>query len=94
MSLSIKGKLTQKLAVETGTSKAGKEWKKGGFVIDTGAQYNPEVCFGLFGEDKLALLNNFQEGSDVTVHFNVSSREFGGKWYASIDAWKIEGGEF
>jgi hypothetical protein len=39
MSLTIKGKLSRKLSVESGTSKAGKEWKKQSFVVDTGAQY-------------------------------------------------------
>ena len=42
MSLAITGKLVKALDVESGTSKAGKEWKKQSFVIDTGAQYNPE----------------------------------------------------
>ena len=53
MSLSIKGRITQILDVESGTSKAGKEWKKQAFVVDTGAQYNPLVCFSLFGEEKI-----------------------------------------
>jgi hypothetical protein len=50
MSLAVKGRITKVLSIETGTSKAGKEWKKQSFVLDTGAQYNPEVCFSLFGD--------------------------------------------
>ena len=38
MSLAVKGRITKILSIESGTSKAGKEWKKQGFVIDTGAQ--------------------------------------------------------
>ena len=57
MSLSVKGKISSKLSVENGTSKAGKEWKKQSFLVDTGAQYNPEICFQLFGEDKITMLN-------------------------------------
>jgi hypothetical protein len=90
--LSIKGKLKEKLTLESGTTKAGKEWKKQNFVIDTGDQYSPDVCFTLFGDEKIAILENFQEGQEVTVHFNVSSREFNGKYYHNIDAWKIEAG--
>ncbi|MGB0886612.1 MAG: DUF3127 domain-containing protein [Vicingaceae bacterium] len=89
MSLAIKGRITKVLSIESGTSKAGKEWKKQGFVIDTGAQYNPEVCFSLFGDDKIAMLRNFGEGQEVEVAFNISSREFNGKYYHNIDAWKI-----
>ena len=43
--MEIKGRITKKLEVETGTSKAGKSWQKQSFVVDTGAEYNPEVCF-------------------------------------------------
>ena len=48
MSLVVKGKIANILEVESGTSKAGKEWKKQGFVVDTGAQFNPLVCFSYF----------------------------------------------
>ena len=89
MSLALTGKITKILAVESGTSKAGKEWKKQGFLVDTGDQYNPEVCFSLFGADKIAALGNFSEGQEVEVSFNISSREFNGKYYHNIDAWKI-----
>ncbi|NQY08341.1 MAG: DUF3127 domain-containing protein [Flavobacteriales bacterium] len=89
MSLVITGKITDILNVESGTSKAGKEWKKQNFVVDTGAQFNPSVCFNLFGEEKIAVLQNFAVGQEVEVAFNVSSREFNGKYYHNIDAWKI-----
>jgi len=88
--LAVKGKLVKKLAIENGTSKAGKEWSKQNFVIDTGAQYNPEVCFQVFG-DKVDLLNNYKEGQEIEVKFNVSSREFNGKYYHNLDAWFISG---
>ena len=91
MSLTVKGKIANILTVETGTSKAGKEWKKQSFVVDTGAQFNPLVCFSLFGEDKINMLRDYGQGQEVEVGFNISSREFNGKWYHNIDAWKITG---
>jgi hypothetical protein len=90
MSLSIKGKLSRKLSVENGTSKAGKEWKKQTFLVDTGAQYNPEICFQLFGEEKIEMLNHHNEGDQVEVSFNLSSKEFNGRYFHNIDAWRIE----
>ena len=90
MSLSIKGKLSRKLSVESGTSKAGNEWKKQTFLVDTGAQYNPEICFQLFGEDKIEMLNHHNEGDQVEVSFNLSSKEFNGRYFHNIDAWRIE----
>lgn len=91
MSLVVKGRISKVLEIESGTSKAGKEWKKQSFVIDTGDQYNPEICFSLFGEDKINMLRNFGEGQEVEVAFNVSSREYNGKYYHNLDAWKING---
>ena len=90
MSLSIKGKLSRKLSVESGTSKAGKEWKKQTFLVDTGAQYNPEICFQLFGEDKISMLEHYNIGDEIEVSFNLSSREWNGKYFHNVDAWKIE----
>ena len=90
MSLSVKGKISSKLSVENGTSKAGKEWKKQSFLVDTGAQYNPEICFQLFGEDKIAMLEHYNVGDQVEVSFNLSSREWNGRYFHNVDAWKIE----
>ena len=90
MSLSVKGKISSKLSVESGTSKAGKEWKKQSFLVDTGAQYNPEICFQLFGDDKIAMLGHYNVGDQVEVSFNLSSREWNGRYFHNVDAWKIE----
>ena len=90
MSLSVKGKISSKLSVESGTSKAGKEWKKQSFLVDTGAQYNPEICFQLFGDDKIAILEHYNVGDQVEVSFNLSSREWNGRYFHNVDAWKIE----
>jgi len=60
-------------------------------LIDTGAQYNPEICFQLFGEDKIEMLNHHNEGDQVEVSFNLSSREYNGKYFHNVDAWRIEG---
>ena len=91
MSLKIEGKIVAILPIEKGVSKAGKEWQKMNFVIDTGAQFNPNVCFQIFGSERIGeFLATNKEGYSVTVHFNVSSREFNGKYYHNLDAWKVE----
>ena len=91
MSLKIEGKIVAILPIEKGTSKAGKEWQKMNFVVDTGAQFNPEVCFQIFGGDKSGeFLATNEEGDEIAVYFNVSSREFNGKYYHNLDAWKVE----
>jgi len=90
MSINIKGKLSKKLPIESGTTKADKEWKKQSIVIDTEAQFNPLVAISFFGDDKIKMLEKYKEGQSVDVGINISSREFNGKWYHSIDGWKID----
>ena len=89
MSMQVKGTLIQKLRPESGVSKAGKEWSKQDFVIETNEQFPKKVCFTLFG-DKTSLINTISEGSEIEDFFTVESRDFNGKWYHNINAWKIE----
>ncbi|MDP2339068.1 MAG: DUF3127 domain-containing protein [Bacteroidota bacterium] len=89
MSMQVKGTLLQILKMESGVSKAGKEWKKQDFVIETNEQFPKKVCFTLFG-DKISLIDGITEGSELEVFFSLESRDFNGKWYHNINAWKIE----
>ena len=89
MSLSVKGKVQQILKPESGVSRAGKEWKKQEFVIETEEQYPRKICFTLFGE-KVSLIDGLSAGQEVEVSFNMESREYNGRWFHNINAWKIE----
>ena len=89
--MQIKGTLQQILKLESGVSKAGKEWKKQDFIMVTNEQFPKTVCFTLFG-DKISLIDGITEGSEVEVYFSLESRDFNGKWYHNINAWKIEKG--
>tara|TARA_B100000768_G_scaffold182026_1_gene208549 strand:+ start:1255 stop:1596 length:342 start_codon:yes stop_codon:yes gene_type:complete len=89
MQNTITGTLVKVLETETGTTKAGKEWNKKAFVVKTEDKFPKEVCFTLFGE-KTTLINSHKVGDSVGVHFNLSSREYNGKYYHNIDAWKID----
>jgi hypothetical protein len=45
----------------------------------------------VFGEDRIKA-NPCQLDDIVTVSFDIESREFNGRWYTSIRAWKIQQG--
>ncbi|WP_299577917.1 DUF3127 domain-containing protein [uncultured Sunxiuqinia sp.] len=90
MSLEVKGKINQILDVSSGVSKAGKDWKKQEFVIEVvDGQFPKQICFTLFN-DKISLLEGLNTGEDVNVSFSVESREFNGRWYHNINAWRID----
>jgi hypothetical protein len=44
----------------------------------------------LFGDDKIELLNHHNEGDQIEVSFNLSSKEYNGRYFHNIDAWRIE----
>ncbi|QDP67599.1 MAG: hypothetical protein GOVbin568_38 [Prokaryotic dsDNA virus sp.] len=89
MTLNISGTLVKVLEPQTGKTKAGKDWIKQDFVLDTGAEYRPEVCFTLFGEKNIAQINGLAVGTKLEVSFSLSSNEYKGKYYTSANAFAI-----
>ena len=88
--MEITGKITKMLEPQTGTSKAGKEWSKQSFVVETDEQYNNLYCFDVFGGEKVANLTKYNKvGDTVKVEFNVNTNEWEGKYFTSLSAWRI-----
>lgn len=89
MDLQIEGKVTQLLAEQSGKGKNGP-WRKQEFILETQDQYPKQVCIVLWG-DKIDEFD-LQEGEQVTAHVDIQSREYKGRWYTDVKAWKIERG--
>ena len=90
MALELEGRLTRKLTVQTGTSARGA-WSKQEFILEyQEGNFPTQVCMNVWGEDKVRELEKFQIGDKVKVSFNLSSREYNGRWYSDIRAWRIE----
>jgi len=87
MSLDLNGKIVAMLAEQSGEGKNGR-WVKQDFVVETADQFPKKVCFSTWG-DKVADIKKLKIGDEVTVSFNPESREFNGKWYTDLRAWKI-----
>ena len=84
--MEVKGKLIKKLEVQSGISKAGKDWKKQTVVIDTGEDFNNIIAISAFG-DKLEQLEDLEENMNVAISCNVYSREYNGRYYHNIDGY-------
>ena len=85
--MEIRGKITKILPLETGVSKAGNDWKKQEVILTQFDKYSSIVCVTAFGDSALKALNGFNVGDTVDVSVNIKSRESGGKYYTSINAW-------
>ena len=88
--MELQGQIISVLPTQRGTSKQGNEWALLPFVIETKDQYPKKVCFEVFGAEKVEAVQGFiKPGADVTVSFDLESREYNGRWYTSARAWKV-----
>ena len=87
--MELTGKVIAVLEPRGGVSKTGNPWKVQEYVIETHDQYPRKMCFDVFGEDKISQFN-IQMGEELTVSFDIDAREWQGRWFNSIRAWKVE----
>ena len=87
--MELTGKIIAVLPERGGISKAGNEWKIQEFVLETQEQYPRKMMFNVFGADRLTQFN-IQLGEVLTVSFDIDSREYNGRWYNDIRAWKVD----
>jgi hypothetical protein len=61
------------------------------FVIVTGdAKYPQEVIFQTVN-DRMDVIAPYGQGQEVEVYFNVRGREYNGRYYNTLDAYKVQG---
>ena len=93
MNETIKGTIKQLLEVQSGTSKAGKDWKKQTFIVSNNEGYEGKeqiFAFEMFGAEKVDNLSKYNKvGDKVEVSFNIQTDEYNGKYYTSLQAWKV-----
>jgi len=88
MSLEVSGKVVKLLPLQTGESARGP-WKKQDMIIETNEQYPKKIAITCWAE-KVDVIQNLKEGSNVQVAINIESREFNERWYTDVKAWKID----
>lgn len=80
--MEIEGKIIMDLPLQQGVSKAGNQWKKKEWVLETFGQYPRQVKFDFFG-DRVDQ-NPLQVGQSYAISFDIESREYNGRWYTDI----------
>ncbi|MCC8175481.1 MAG: DUF3127 domain-containing protein [Bacteroidales bacterium] len=86
--MQINGRIILAMPEVTGVSRAGNPWKKREYVLETQENYPKKVFFDLFGD--LADKYPAKVGDLVTLHFDIESREYQGRFYTSVRGWKVE----
>ena len=61
------------------------------FVITTpDPKYPQDIIFQLTN-DKMDIIKPYGVGQEVEVSFNLRGREFNGRYYNTLDAWRVTG---
>ena len=85
--MEITGRLVQTLPTQTGMGKNG-EWKKCSFIIETADKFPKKICI-IAWKDLVDQVQQISVGTELKVSFDVESREYNGKWYTDVKAWKV-----
>jgi hypothetical protein len=84
--MEINGKIIELLPEKSGESAKGP-WRKQEYILETEGQYPKKVCFMAWG-DKIGEFA-IKEGANLVVSVDLESREYNGRWYTDVKAWKV-----
>ncbi|HEX8515506.1 MAG TPA: DUF3127 domain-containing protein [Bacteroidia bacterium] len=89
--------ITGTLKLKTEAQQVSDKFRKREFVLtDNSSQYPQHISFQLT-QDKCSLLDQYNVGDEIKVHFNLRGREWTSpkgeiKYFNTLEAWRIEGG--
>ncbi len=85
--MELSGSILSVLPEQSGEGRNGP-WRKQEVIIETEGQYPRKVCIAIWGDkiDQFSL----EEGERITASVNIESREFNGRWYTDVKAWKVD----
>jgi len=86
MSYEVEGKLHKKFDTE---QKSGTFQTREFVITVEQGQYPQYIKFQLV-QDRCEIIDNINEGSDIKVYFDLRGREWQGKYFTNLQAWRVE----
>lgn len=84
--MTVTGKIFKVGTIETGEGKNG-EWQKQQVVLECeNGKYTKKVALSFWND---LTKYDFKEDKEISVEVDIESREYNGKWYTDVKAWKI-----
>ena len=77
-----------KILPATGGTSARGEWKKQEVIFELPQEFSRKVCVVFFNKE--SDVARLKEGATYTVSVNIESREFNGRWYTDVRAWRVQ----
>ena len=87
--MEFEGVVYKIMPVTRGTSARG-EWQRQDVVFDynDGGQFSRKICVTFFNKE--SDVAKLREGETFLVSVNIESREYNGRWYTVIRAWRLQ----
>jgi hypothetical protein len=85
--MEFEGVVWKILPATQGTSARG-EWKKQEVIFELKQEYSRKVCVIFFNKE--SDVARLKEGATYIVSVNIESREFNGRWYTDVRAWRVQ----
>ena len=86
--MEFEGTVYKILPVTKGTSARG-EWQRQDVVFEMNeGSFTRKICVTFF--NKPEDVARLKEGSTYNVSVNIESREYNGRWYTDIRAWRLQ----
>ena len=89
MSYEAIGKLHKKYDTESKT----QTFQAREFVIEMNSGQYPQMIKFQLTQDRCAALDPFNEGDMIKVQFDLRGREWNGKYFTNLNAWRLEAGD-
>lgn len=86
MSFEITGRLSRVYDTE----QKGDAFRVREFVIEVPHDKYPQFVKFQLTQDKCEEIDKHFDGDTITVHFDLRGREFNGKYFNTLNAWKLE----
>ena len=85
--MEFEGVVYKILPATQGTSARG-EWKKQEVIFELPQEFSRKICVIFFNKE--SDVARLKEGATYTVSVNIESREFNGRWYTDVRAWRVQ----
>lgn len=86
MSFEVEGKLIKKFDTESKT----QSFQAREFVIEVADGNYPQMVKFQLTQDRCSLVDSYNEGDAIKVFFDLRGREWNGKYFTNLNAWRIE----
>jgi len=86
MSFEVIGTLLKKFDTESKSS----TFQAREFVIEIADGNYPQFIKFQLVQDRCSLVDDFEEGKQIKVHFDLRGREWNGKYFTNLNAWRLE----